>query len=456
MLRSRVVLVTGLTLVCTTLHVPSLCADDARPVVPPPGPVPPASAVPPPKTPPAAGPAPAATPTGAPPAPPVKKPDPPPFTFPGEGKIERADGTNLYFYRTNFVKPAELVTTVTNLLKVPGVTLKDFPRQNQVLIEGTPEAIETALEAFAYFDIPDPQVFVEAKIIEVTYESNFEFGFSSVLDRDKAGPNTFFRGGTSTLNPPSYFQSQQPGNLPFQGTSLAFGFVGKAAEEFGALDLTLQALQRDGTAEVLSKPSIIATEKVKAEVKTAQKTPVIGLVSAQQIAPSPFNPSGGTQLSLQTSYVETKIGLEVTPAHIGDGYVTMDVSPTVSGVTGFSVGQGGTSAPIISDRSAHTTVTMADGDTLVIGGLYTNSTVSDKSKVPLLGDIPGLGKLFTRTKDQKVKTELVFFITPHILRKNADYKVITPPGEAERLRENGAPCAVPEKSAFPIPVPSLR
>ena len=147
---------------------------------------------------------------------------------------------------------------------------------------------------------------------------------------------------------------------------------------------------------------------------------------------------------LSTSYVETKIGLEVTPTHIGDGYVTMDVRPTVSGVTGFSVGEGGTSAPIISDRSAHTTVTMGDGDTLVIGGLYTNSTVSDKAKLPFLGDIPCLGKLFTRTKDQKVKTELVFFITPHILRKKTDYKIITPPGEAERLRGESGPCAPPK------------
>ncbi len=397
---------------------------------------------------------------GAPGAPgasgPAKKPELPPMTFPGEGKIEKPDGTNLYFYRTNFVKPLDLVTTVTNLLQLPGVKLKDFPRQNQVLVEGTPEAIEMALEAFAYFDIPEPQVFVEAKIIEVTYESNFEFGLSSILDRDKEGPNTFFRGETVNLNPPSFFQSQQPGNLPFQGASLAFGFVGKAAEEFGAFDLTLQALQRDGTAEVLSKPSIIATEGQEATVQTAQKTPVIGLVSAASVSPNPFQPDGGTQLQLSTSYVDTKIGLKVKPLHIGDGYVQLDVDPTVSGVTGFSVGAGGTSAPIISDRSAHTRVTMADGDTLVIGGLYTNSTVSDKAKVPLLGDIPGLGKLFTRTKDQKVKTELVFFITPHILRKNADYKVIAPPGEAERLRECGPPLAAPEKSSFPIPVPTLR
>ena len=390
-----------------------------------------------------------------PPAPASAVPQPPAVaSFPEEGRVRRTDGSEVYFYRTNFVSPDELVASATTLLTIPGVVLKAMPRQNQVLIGGTREAIEVALDAFAYFDIPAPQVFVEAKIVEITYESNFEFGFSTVFDRDKAGPNTFFRGGTANLAPPSFFQSQLPGNLPFQGAGLSFGFVGAAAREFGAMDLTLQALQRDGTAEVLSKPSIVATEKVKAEVKTGQKTPVIGLTSARQLAPSVFNVSGGTELSLQTSYVETKIGLEVTPNHIGDGYVTMEVNPTVSGVTGFSVGEGGTSAPIISERSAHTTVTMADGDTLIIGGLYTNSTVSDKAKLPFLGDLPGIGKLFTRTKDQKVKTELVFFITPHILRKKTDYKVITPPGEVERLRGESGPCAPPK--AAPVLVPPER
>jgi len=394
---------------------------------------PPAAA---PAAPPAAPAAPAAPTSPAPAAPP-----PPTISFPEEGRIQDGDGTSIYFYRTNFVKPADLVATMKNLLTIPGVVLKDFPRQNQVLVQGTPEAIETALDAFAYFDVPDPQVFVEAKIIEITYESNFEFGFSSLMDRDLQGPNTIFRGGATTLNPPSFFQSQQPGNLPFQGTSVVFGFVGKMAEEFGAFDLTLQALQRDGTAEVLSKPSIIATEKIKAEVKTAQKTPIIQIRNAQSA-------NGIETLLLDTSYVETKIGLEVTATHIGDAFVTMEVNPTVSGVTGFSVGQGGTSAPIISDRSAKTTVTMADGDTLVIGGLFTNSTVSDKAKMPFLGDLPGIGKLFTRTKDQKVKTELVFWITPHILRKKTDYKIITPPAEAERLRGQDS-CPTPGPSKEP-------
>lgn len=387
------------------------------------------------------GPAPAAPPTQPQPAAPKATAPPPRIEFTSESRIEKGDGNEIYFYRTNYVSPKELIQTAQTLLQIPGVAFKDFPRQNEVILEGTREAIETALDAFAYFDVPEPQVFVESKIVEITYDSNFEFGLSSLMDRDKAGPNTIFRGETVTLNPPSFFQSQQPGNLPFQGVGLSFGFVGKLAEEFGAFDLTLQALQRNGTAEVLSKPSIVATQGQQASVKTAQKTPVL------QIRNATSNP-GGETLNVETSYVETKIELVVKPTFIGDGFLTLDLQPTVSGVTGFSVGPGGTSAPIISSRDAKTLVTMADGETLIIGGLYTKSTIQDKAKVPLLSQIPVLGKLFERTRDQEVKTELVFFVTPHILRKRTDYKVIVPPGEKQRLGESpggAVPCPPPAR-----------
>jgi type II secretory pathway component GspD/PulD (secretin) len=376
----------------------------------------------------------------SPPEPPTEaKPKPPCRVEKHDERSLRApDGAEIYLYTTNFVSAGDLVQAVTNVLAIPGVTMKEMPRkpdnpgqppprQNQVALQGSKEAIEAALDAFAYFDVPDPQVFVEAKIVEVTYESNFEFGFSSLLDRDKEGPNTIWRGGSVTLNPPSFFQSQQPGNLPFQGVGTSFGFVGELAEKFGAFDLTLQALQRDGTAEVLSRPSIVATQGKLATVKTSQKIPIIQIQTAQGA------PSGET-LTLGTAFVETKIGLDVMAHHVGEGFVTMKVDPTVSGVTGFSQGVGGTSAPIISERSASTTVTLADGDTLVIGGLYTNTTISDKARVPFLSDIPGLGCLFSRTKDEKVKTELIFFITPHVLRRKSDNRVIVPPGEQERLR----------------------
>src|SRR5436190_2283313 len=257
----------------------------------------------------------------------------------GEGRMHCPEGKEIYVYRPNFVPTAELVAAFgqNGLLKIGCLQVRDMPRPSPdplhpmssglLFLQGTTDEIETALDAIAYFDVPDPQVFVEAKIIEVTYDSNFEFGFSTIFDRNQSGPNTFFRGGTATLNPPSFFQSQLPGNLPFQGAGLSFGFVGAAAREFGFLDLTLQALQHDGTAEVLSKPSIVATEKIKAEVKTAQKTPILQINNATGV-------SNVETLVLTTSYVDTKIGLAVTPNHIGDTFVTMLVEPTVATVTG--------------------------------------------------------------------------------------------------------------------------
>jgi len=420
-------LVGGLVL---TGGTPSLLAGGPTPDGPP-APIAPPPAAPAPAPTPVPVPVPVPVPAAAPPAAPLAPNAVPPAghgEFSTEGRIDKPDGTSVYFYRTNFAKAGELIAALTTLVTIPGATYKEFPRQNQILIMGTPEVIETALDAIAYFDIPDPQVYVEAKIVEMTYDNNFEFGFSGLWDRDQVGPNTIFRGGSVTLNPPSFFQSQLPGSQPFQGAGISFGFVGKTAQEFGLMDLTLQALQRDGTAEVLSKPSIVATEGVKAEVHTGQKTPV---VTIQNAASAP----AGETLLVNTTYIETKIGLEVMAVHIGDQFVKLDVFPTVSGVAGYSVGVNGTSAPIILDRTAHTVVTMGDGDTLIIGGLYTNATVKDNAKFPFLGDIPCIGKLFTRTKDSKVKTELVFFITPHILRKKSDYTVITPPAEKLRLGE---------------------
>ncbi|MHC5011013.1 MAG: secretin N-terminal domain-containing protein, partial [Planctomycetota bacterium] len=158
-------------------------------------------------------------------------PSRPALDFPDAGLIERDDGTILYFYYTNFVTPADLKSSLEGLLQVPGVQLKEFGQQNALLLEGEPEAVEIAIEAAAYFDVPAPQVFIEARVVEITYSSNFEFGLDYLMSRDPIGPNTLFRGAEGTLNPSSFIQSTLPGGLPFQGSSLLFGFVGEKAQK---------------------------------------------------------------------------------------------------------------------------------------------------------------------------------------------------------------------------------
>ena len=139
--------------------------------------------------------------------------------------------------------------------------------------------------------------------------------------------------------------------------------------------------------------------------------------------------------------------LLLTPVHIGESFVTLKVNPTVNGLAGLAVSQaGGTFAPIQTTRSASTTVTLGDGETLVIGGLYTNTQSMERARTPFLSDVPILGELFTRTAETKAKTELIFILTPHIVRKTKDLKIITPPAELERLEkaeEKKSDCAKP-------------
>jgi type II secretory pathway component GspD/PulD (secretin) len=398
---------------------------------------------------------PPATPARPLPAPVVTTPPPPPkpLEFPNDTLIERnpPDGATsvVYFYRTNFVKAQDLAGALGYVGIGPAggalkLTLTPVGGAgNVLLIEGDPDLVETALDAIAYFDVPTPQVFLEAKVVEITYESNFEFGLDYLWSREQTGPATLFQGASGGLSAPSFLQSLLPGAVPFQGSQLLFGFVGTNAMKFGDLEVILQALQLEGKAEVLSKPSMIATQGVQAQLVTTESVPITRFERADN----------NNQSYVAASY-ETGVKLDVLPSHIGDSFVTLKVTPEVKGVAGLAATRGGTLAPIITTRRADTTVTMGDGETLVIGGLYTNSHISEKAKTPVLSDIPVVGTLFTRTRDTKAKTELVILITPRIVRKTAELRVITPPAELQRLEQKREDvCAPPPCGPFPIPNP---
>jgi type II secretory pathway component GspD/PulD (secretin) len=370
----------------------------------------------------------------------------PPLTFPhgpeeDDVQIVRADGTIVHLYATNFVAPAALQASLETLLGLNaelGLTYKQFPAQNTLLIEGEEDLVDLAREAAVYFDVPTPQVFIEAKVVELTYTSNFEFGLDYTWSRDAVGPNTLFRGAEGFLPPPGFIQSGLPGGLPFQGTSLFFGFVGDKAEQFGLLDVALRAAQLEGKAEIISRPNIIATQGIPAEVVTSEQRQIFQFQSAD------FN-----QTRYGSSTLDTGVRLSVKPIHIGQSFVTLEVEPEVRGLQETSVLTAQTFQPTTTQRRAKTTVTMADGATLVIGGLYTSAKVNEDAKTPLLSDIPILGCLFTRTRETKVKTEIIIMLTPKILRKTSDFNVVTPKEEIERLtaeepEDQIAPCPLCE------------
>lgn len=371
---------------------------------------------------------------------PEEQPKKPLLEFVNEQVIEQDDGTVVYFYRTNFIKPDALAKNLALMGIAPGkqgfpglVSLKVVPEQNQLLIHGFMDSVQIILDAIAYFDVAAPQVFIEVKVVEITYDSNYEFGLDYVADRTNSGPNTLFRGAGGILNPPSFLRSDFPPGIPFQGSSLVFGLVGKNAEKYGEFDVTLQALLQNGKAEILSEPSIIATQGLAASVETTEQIPIMQLNSADR-----------NNERFSQSTIKTGVTMKVTPNHVGNQFVTLKIDPQVLGTQGLASDRvGGTFAPISTSRKVSTTVTLRDKETLVIGGLYTNRRVKAKAKTPIFSDMPLIGELFTRTREEKQKTELVFILTPHIVRKTGDLKIVVPPSELQRLENT------PEKGKKP-------
>ena len=375
----------------------------------------------------------------------VEEPAGPPFEFIDEFKILDLENDQItYFYQTNFVKPADLKKS----LQLMGFGLKDgievgldpIAAQNQLLIKGPLDLVQAVLGAVEYFDVRAPQVFIEAQVIEITYDSNFEFGLDWNWDRSQQGPSsTLFRGSGGTLNPPSFLRSALPPGFPFQGTGAIFGLRGSNADKFGALDVRYQALLINGKAEVLSQPSVIVTQGVPAKITTSEQIPIASLQRADN-----------NNTTFQLNNVNAGVRLSVDAKHIGREYVTLKVQPAVDGIQqNAATRTGGTFTPITTKRSADTQVTLRDGETLVIGGLFTNNQVREKAKTPFLSDLPLVGELFTRTRETKSKTELVFILTPHIIGKSGQTRIVKPPGELKRLEQQRRSTAEGEECKGP-------
>jgi type II secretory pathway component GspD/PulD (secretin) len=352
----------------------------------------------------------------------------PQYVFNADGSITMPDGLVKKYYESDFLDGAKLGTLVKELdrWKSDKGQFRVMPDQHTVEIIERPEHLPLIERVLKMLDKPERQVYVDAKIIEITYDSNFEFGVEFLFDKNPAtdSADTFFRMATGTFNPSSYLDSLRPGAPAFQGSQLNFQLIGDNVEDEGALSYIMRAVQQRGNAEILSQPSLLATEKKAAKIITGTQTPV------------PQIESRGASTFVRTKFEETGIKLNITPEFIGREHIRMKVTPEVSQVTGFVTLEGNVEVPVISTRNADTTVTVRDGETLIIGGLMSTATVEDRTQVPLLGDIPLLGYLFGSTRKKEIKTELVFFITVRIVRarSGSEMRVIIPP----ELKKRGA------------------
>ncbi|MCH2142523.1 MAG: hypothetical protein MK077_05955 [Phycisphaerales bacterium] len=270
------------------------------------------------------------------------------------------------------------------------VTIRGDDKSNSLLVSASPRYMERIQGLIKELDVDPPQVLIQVLLAEVSLDGGVDWGVDPSIGI---------------------------GNWNFASFSPVVA-AGLPSLTLGALDfnVVLRALENQGRLHILSNPSIMAANNEPANIN-------VGEIIYVPVGATTYD-TGLTSVPLQEK--EVGVILSVTPSINPDGYVRMEVKPTLSklGAT-FDQPAVGVNTPRIIQRTADTTVTVRDGQTIVIGGLINETYEFREDKVPILGDIPLLGKLFTSVNEQLDRTELVIVLTPH---------VVTSPTQLEEIR----------------------
>ena len=315
----------------------------------------------------------------------------------------------------NFARAADVAPRVKDVLSERGTVTTD-DRTNVLIVKDIQEALARAEGLVRNLDTEIPQVRIESRIIEAS--SNFnralgvQWGGNANLSPATGNPTGLFfpniantagasGGGPTqgTAGTPNYAV-----NLPAaigQGSGGGLGFTfGSVGGAFN-LNLRLSALENSGIVKTISAPSVSTIDNKEATIGQGISIPF------SQVSASGVN----------TVFIEAKLELKVTPHISADGSVLMKIKVTNNSPNPQLTGANG--QPSISKREAETEALVKDGDTTVIGGIYTRQTASNVAEVPFFGKIPILGYFFRTKSDSDAHTELLVFITPRILNRQA-------------------------------------
>ncbi|WPP45186.1 type IV pilus secretin PilQ [Pseudomonas sp. AN-1] len=290
-------------------------------------------------------------------------------------------------------------------------------RTNSLIAHLTEERLDELRRIVTQLDIPVRQVMIEARIVEATvgYDKSLGVRWGGAFYGDdkwtvygKDGARTIDDDGVLRLPGSSTignFEAEEgTAPVPFvdmgvldSTSGLGIGFI----TDNVILDLQLSAMEASGNGEVISQPKVVTSDKETAKILKGSEVPY-------QEASS----SGATTIAFK----EAALALEVTPQITPDNRVVMEVKVTKD-APDFSKSVNG--VPPIDKNEVNAKVLAADGETIVIGGVFSNTQTRSVEKVPFLGDLPFLGRLFRRDSVSDSKSELLIFLTPRIMDTQA-------------------------------------
>ena len=316
---------------------------------------------------------------------------------------------------------------------VGNATFTVDPETRNLIIVADPDTTKYISEVVSNLDRPKPQVLIKVVFIELTHNDSLDLGVEGNYSKNIGNPLvsgfttnfTVFNSGMS--NAAIVPKSVSPLNQSLALSNifgLRNGAVGGLYQLFSQdYQVTLHAIATAGKARILSRPSVIARNNQPATITVGQSVPLVTNVR--------FDNFGNAINSVV--YQPVGIILRVTPFISPDNMVEMILSPETSALEPdrnlwipISSGSSGTvTAPIINSRSADTVVVTPDGATVIIGGLMADAKAESVTKIPFLGDIPLIGKLFQHKVKDGSKQELLIFLTPYIIQAPTEMAAIS-------------------------------
>ena len=305
--------------------------------------------------------------------------------------------------------------SVGSLLSPRGTVSTD-PRTNTLIINDTSQKIDQIRKMVDLLDVSVKQVMIEARIVSASTDFTKEMGVKwGVLSQGITNNSNLLVGGSDTtlwnLREPEKdsdlggykYTIERPDNLNVDlgavtpgASRIAFGLI--SLSDF-MLDLELSAVQADGYGEVISTPKVMTADKQTAKIESGSQVP--------------FSSSTGTGANAtpKIEFKDVVLSLDVTPSITPDGKVQMNLDIKKDSIAGVTP-QG---QFYFNKNMVNTNVLVNNGETVVLGGIFEQENLNKQTKVPFLGDLPYVGKLFRRDSKTENKRELLIFVTPRIV-----------------------------------------
>ena len=297
-------------------------------------------------------------------------------------------------YDLNYAKPADAKTTLSSAITPGTGEVIIDERSGKAIVSDLPKKMEKLEAIVKTLDEEARQVFVEAEIVQVTLSDKYQRG----IDWEKV-----FGEGVDSLDLVGYF--------PVSPALAAYQKISVGTLSANRYKNVVNLLNTFGDTEVLSQPKLAIVNKEEASIMVGSREAYVTQTSSQS--------TSTTVTSESVEFIDVGIKLKVSPTINNDGFITMKIKPEVSSVRETLTTSLGSNIPIVQTSEAETTVKIKDGVTIMLGGMVEDRYTDSVEGIPGLSRLPIIGNLFGRRTKETKKTELIIFITPHLIRGDA-------------------------------------